>query len=169
MTEPSLDSSKPSFFSNFGFHDDILSLFSKAPSSSKAMSPEPQSLTTFYSTCDDDVLSESPTTPSSIFLCSKLSSVFSTLTHTPNNSSPKNVIRAYKSKLKTKFKDIYENNSKTYLDNTKYKIYHKCCHPHCGRTFSSAGWLKAHFDEHLREKSLHEFNKLFNKYVNDIC
>ena len=75
------------------------------------------------------------------------------------------VIKAYKSKLKSKFYKIYEFNSKDYLEKVKYKLFHKCCFPHCGRTFSSSGWLKAHFEEHIKDLKKNSFNILFEKFI----
>ena len=75
------------------------------------------------------------------------------------------VIKAYKSKLKSKFYRIYETNSKDYLEKVKYKLFHKCCFPHCGRTFSSSGWLKAHFEEHMKDLKKNSFNILFEKFI----
>ena len=77
------------------------------------------------------------------------------------------VIKAYKSKLKSKFYKIYEFNSKDYLEKVKYKLFHKCCFPNCGRTFSSSGWLKAHFEEHIKDLKKNSFNILFEKFIND--
>ena len=75
------------------------------------------------------------------------------------------VIKAYKSKLKSKFYKIYEFNSKDYLEKVKYKLFHKCCFPNCGRTFSSSGWLKAHFEEHIKDLKKNKFNILFEKFI----
>ena len=75
------------------------------------------------------------------------------------------VIKAYKSKLKSKFYKIYEFNSKDYLEKVKYKLFHKCCFPNCGRTFSSSGWLKAHFEEHSKDLKKNKFNILFEKFI----
>ena len=75
------------------------------------------------------------------------------------------VIKAYKSKLKSKFYRIYETNSKDYLEKVKYKLFHKCCFPNCGRTFSSSGWLKAHFEEHIKDLKKNSFNILFEKFI----
>jgi hypothetical protein len=77
----------------------------------------------------------------------------------------KKVIKAYKSKLKSKFFKIYEINSKDYLEKVKYKLFHKCCFPNCGRTFSSSGWLRAHFEEHKNELKNNTFNILFEKFI----
>ena len=77
----------------------------------------------------------------------------------------KKVIKAYKSKLKSKFYRIYETNSKDYLEKVKYKLFHKCCFPNCGRTFSSSGWLRAHFEEHKNELKNNTFNILFEKFI----
>ena len=78
------------------------------------------------------------------------------------------VIKAYKSKLKSKFYKIYEFNSKDYLEKVKYKLFHKCCFPNCGRTFSSSGWLKAHFEEHIKDLKKNKFNILFEKFLGTI-
>ena len=75
------------------------------------------------------------------------------------------VIKAYKSKLKSKFYKIYEFNSKDYLEKVKYKLFHKCCFPNCGRIFSSSGWLKAHFEEHIKDLKKNKFNILFEKFI----
>ena len=83
------------------------------------------------------------------------------------NNEKRKVIKAYKSKLKSKFYRIYESNSKDYLEKVKYKLFHKCCFPNCGRTFSSSGWLKAHFEEHIKELKKNSFNILFEKFLND--
>jgi hypothetical protein len=73
------------------------------------------------------------------------------------------IIKAYKSKLKTKFYKIYESNSQFFKEKNKYKIFHKCNFPGCSRTFASAGWLKSHFNEHLQELKLNKFNLEFEK------
>ena len=83
------------------------------------------------------------------------------------NNEKRKVIKAYKSKLKSKFYRIYESNSKDYLEKVKYKLFHKCCFPNCGRTFSSSGWLKAHFEEHIKDLKKNSFNILFEKFIND--
>jgi hypothetical protein len=71
------------------------------------------------------------------------------------------IIRAYKSKLKSKYTHLYEENSKQTENKTKFKIFHKCNFPNCNRTFASAGWLNSHFDEHTQEIDSCKFNKLF--------
>lgn len=84
------------------------------------------------------------------------------------NNSNKNVskvIKAYHSKLKTKFYKIYEENSINFQKRVKYKLFHKCSFPHCGRTFSSSGWLRAHFNEHLKKMEANPFNVLFDKFI----
>ena len=47
----------------------------------------------------------------------------------------------------------------------KYRIFHRCNFPNCNRTFSSSGWLRAHFDEHFKEIKGHAFSILFDKYI----
>lgn len=79
------------------------------------------------------------------------------------SSEAKVIIKAYKSKLKTKFYKIYESNSEFYKEKNKYKIFHKCNFPGCSRTFASAGWLKSHFNEHLQELKCNKFNVEFEK------
>lgn len=82
--------------------------------------------------------------------------------------SEKQVFKAYKSKHKRKFYQIYEHNSKQAKSIHQYKMFHKCNFPHCGRTFLSSGWLKAHFDEHLKEMDNVPFNILFDLYVKQL-
>lgn len=77
----------------------------------------------------------------------------------------KQIIKAYKSRHKSKFYKIYELNSVQNKEKNKFKIFHKCNYPHCGRTFASAGWLKSHFSDHLKIISNHRFNLLFDKYI----
>ena len=92
----------------------------------------------------------------------QLKKMFSTM-----NSSAENkiIVKAYRSKLKSKFYEIYERNSEKVLEKIKYKIFHKCNFPSCGRTFASAGWLKSHFKEHLREIKKNKFNILFENLI----
>ena len=173
MTESPIKPHQPSsFLTNFGFRQDIFTFLAQQQQSVHSHQPstsqEHISLTSIYST-DDEAISEVDLPLQRHFKSEHFNSAVSHLTQPKPQTENKAIIKAYKSKLKTKFKDIYESNSKTYENKTKYKIYHKCCYPHCGRTFSSAGWLKAHFDEHLKEISQSQFNKLFDKYINDIC
>ena len=79
-----------------------------------------------------------------------------------NNNS---LINSYKSKIKSKFSKIYDINSINIQGKTKYKLFHKCCFPGCNRTFSSSGWLKAHFKEHLKQLRNSKFSLLFNKFI----
>lgn len=83
-----------------------------------------------------------------------------------SNNTKKHVIKAYKSKHKSKFYQIYEWNSIKTEEMNKYRLFHKCNFPNCNRTFSSSGWLKAHFDEHYKEIQQHKFCVLFDKYIN---
>jgi hypothetical protein len=82
-----------------------------------------------------------------------------------NNNNNKNIIKAYKSKHKIKYSKIYEKNSELNKQQNKYKMFHKCNFPNCGRTFSSSGWLKSHFNEHLKLIKKNKFNILFEKYI----
>ncbi len=75
------------------------------------------------------------------------------------------MVKAYKSKLKAKFYKIYEENSNLFKEKVKYKMFHKCNFPSCGRTFASAGWLKSHFSEHLSDIRKAEFNVQFENLV----
>lgn len=77
----------------------------------------------------------------------------------------KQVIKAYRSRHKSKFYQIYELNSVQSKENNKYRLFHKCNYPHCGRTFASAGWLKSHFADHLKVINDNKFNILFEKYI----
>jgi len=83
------------------------------------------------------------------------------------NSSTKEkiIVKAYKSKMKSKFSRIYETNSNLNAEKTKYKIFHKCKFPNCSRTFASSGWLKSHFAEHLEELAKNKFNEDFEKLL----
>jgi hypothetical protein len=74
------------------------------------------------------------------------------------------IIKAYKSKLKSKNWNSYLINSRLTEMKNKYKFYHKCNFPSCNRTFSSSGWLKTHIEEHMMEIHSDEFNKDFEKY-----
>jgi hypothetical protein len=78
------------------------------------------------------------------------------------------IIKAYKSKLKTKFYKVYESNSEFYKEKNKLKIFHKCNFPGCNRTFASAGWLKSHFAEHIEEIKLNKFNIEFERCLNKL-
>ena len=62
-------------------------------------------------------------------------------------------------------KVVYEN--KTLLKNGKhlYKLIHHCPYPGCNRKFTSSGWLRAHFGEHLKEIKKKRFNVLFDKLI----
>ena len=77
-------------------------------------------------------------------------------------------VKAYKSKLKSKNQDIYQKNSKDFIEKIKNKIFHKCNFPGCNRTFASAGWLKSHFNEHDDEILNYKFNKVFDFFVKNI-
>ena len=81
------------------------------------------------------------------------------------NNNNKNIIKAYKSKHKIKYSKIYEKNSELNKQQNKYKMFHKSNFPNCGRTFSSSGWLKSHFNEHLKLIKKNKFNILFEKYI----
>ena len=75
------------------------------------------------------------------------------------------LIKAYKSKLKTKYSKLYEINSINVEEKNKSKLFHKCCYPGCNRTFSSSGWLKAHLDKHLKKIHDSKYCKLFENYL----
>lgn len=74
-------------------------------------------------------------------------------------------INSYKSKNDSKFFQIYDINSKSIHGKFKYKLFHKCCFPGCNRTFSSSGWLKAHFKDHMRHLENNWFSLAFKKYI----
>lgn len=79
------------------------------------------------------------------------------------SSEAKVIIKAYKSKLKTKLYQFYQSNSLFFKEKNKFKIFHKCNFPGCSRTFASAGWLKIHFNHHLKEIKNNKFNVEFEK------
>jgi len=85
-----------------------------------------------------------------------------------SSQNEKVMVKAYKSKLKTKFYQIYEENSQQFKENIKYKIFHKCNFPTCGRTFASAGWLKNHFSEHMKELKKNKFNIMFENLIENV-
>lgn len=100
---------------------------------------------------------------------SQLNQLFSQM----NSSNEERVlVKAYKSKLKSKFYEVYEKNSQQLKEKIKYKIFHKCNYPSCGRTFASSGWLKSHFKEHLDDLEKNKFNILFDQFIEkykDLC
>ena len=81
------------------------------------------------------------------------------------NSETSKIIEAYKSKRKRKFINIYENNSINFNEKNKYRLFHKCRYPGCNRTFSSSGWLKAHYKKHLKQIQNSLFCKLFRTII----
>ena len=74
-------------------------------------------------------------------------------------------IKAYKSKLKRKFYDLYVENSEKYSELNKHRVFHKCSFPGCVRTFSSSGWLKSHLNDHIVEMKNNRFNIRFNEFL----
>lgn len=52
------------------------------------------------------------------------------------------------------------------IDHKKMKIFHRCVFPNCGRIFTSSGWLRSHFNEHIKEMKNNKFNLLFNTIIN---
>ena len=82
-----------------------------------------------------------------------------------NKNNNKYVVKAYKSKLKKKYRHLYEINSIELENKNKFKFYHKCCYPGCNRTFSSSGWLKAHLKNHLKQIHNSKYCKLFENYA----
>jgi hypothetical protein len=87
------------------------------------------------------------------------------LVYGKKSEKEKVMVKAYKSKLKSKFYQVYEANSQQFREKIKFKIFHKCNYPSCGRTFASAGWLKSHFQEHLKELKKNKFNILFEDFL----
>ena len=85
-----------------------------------------------------------------------------------NEENEKVIIKAYKSKLKSKYYEIYEKNSQQLKEMIKYKMFHKCNYPSCKRTFASSGWLRSHFNEHLRDLKKNRFNILFDRYIENL-
>jgi hypothetical protein len=113
--------------------------------------PEKQTDLTLFKNCSEDQLSNLKN-----ILCKM------------NVENEKVIIKAYISKLKTKFYEIYEQNSQLMKEKIKYKIFHKCNYPSCRRTFASSGWLKSHFNEHLKEVKKNKFNILFDRYIESL-
>ncbi len=75
------------------------------------------------------------------------------------------IIKAYRSKHKSKNLRLYEINSINAKEKNKHKLFHKCVYPGCNRTFSSSGWLKAHFKEHLNQVHNSIYSKIFEKFI----
>lgn len=92
----------------------------------------------------------------------QLNQIFSEMN---SSKEEKILVKAYKSKLKFKFYQIYEKNSQNFKETVKYKIFHKCNYPSCGRTFASSGWLRSHFKDHLKELKKNKFNIIFENFV----
>ena len=82
-----------------------------------------------------------------------------------NENGSSQMIKAYKSKHKKKYLNLYETNSINFNKENKNKLFHKCCYPGCNRTFSSSGWLKAHYKTHLKQIHNSLFSKLFRNIV----
>jgi len=82
-----------------------------------------------------------------------------------NKKNNNYMVKAYKSKLKTKYSHLYEINSIELEKKNKSKLYHKCCYPDCKRTFSSSGWLKAHLKSHLKQIHNSKYCKLFENFI----
>ena len=79
--------------------------------------------------------------------------------------NPNSVINSYNSINQSKFSKVIDINSLNNQGKHKYKLFHKCCFPGCNRTFSSSGWLKAHFKEHLKHLEKSKFSILFKRFV----
>ena len=75
------------------------------------------------------------------------------------------VINSYNSINQSKFSKVVDINSLNNQGKHKYKLFHKCCFPGCNRTFSSSGWLKAHFKEHLKQLEKSKFSVLFKRFI----
>ena len=84
-----------------------------------------------------------------------------------NNSfvNPNSLINSYNMKNNSKFSKVCDINSLNDKGKLKYKLFHKCCFPGCNRTFSSSGWLKAHFKDHLKQLEKSKFSELFKKFI----
>lgn len=126
--------------------------FSRGAFENTYLEPENKDTTTFYK--------ESDTTRFDDTILNRLKQLLAKIT----TNEDKVIIKAYRSKLKSKFKRIYEKNSENFNESTKYKIFHKCKFPGCERTFASCGWLKSHFDDHLSELQKSEVNQKFLKF-----
>lgn len=91
-----------------------------------------------------------------------LNKVMKTLT-TINDTTNTDVISVMNIKRNKCDKVVYENKNKN--DKALYKVIHHCSYPGCNRKFTSSGWLKAHFGEHLNEIKKKRFNVLFDKLI----
>ena len=91
-----------------------------------------------------------------------LKEIFQTMNE---SKEEKIIVKAYKSKLKSKFYKIYQHNSQVLKEKVKYKMFHKCNFPGCKRTFASSGWLRSHFFEHMKEIKKNKFNLQFDYFI----
>lgn len=71
------------------------------------------------------------------------------------------IIKAYKSSLKLRNMNVYNETSSYVNEINKLKLYHKCNYPDCNRTFSSSGWLSSHLDDHINDLKKGDFNIKF--------
>lgn len=71
------------------------------------------------------------------------------------------IIKAYKSSLKLRNMNVYNETSSYVNEINKLKLYHKCNYPDCNRTFSSSGWLSSHLDDHINDLKKGDFNVKF--------
>lgn len=135
-------------YNNFESDDNIFTNYvEKEPE--VEVQDENQSDLKLFQNCSDDQLNN-------------LKTIFNKMTEDKEN---KIIVKAYKSKLKTKFYEIYQQNSELIKEKVKYKIFHKCNFPSCKRTFSSSGWLRSHFNEHMKDVKKNKFNIMFDDYI----
>ena len=81
------------------------------------------------------------------------------------NNEHKEVISATKMKTNKQVRVLYGKTKNQKNDRSQYKIIHKCSYPGCARIFTSSGWLRAHFGEHLKELKKTKFNVLFDTLI----
>ena len=82
-----------------------------------------------------------------------------------SNSNNKifNIHKIYKTKTCTQILNGNNNNYKQVK--LPPKMVHKCTFPSCDRIFSSSRWLRAHFNDHLKQMKTKNFNILFEKFI----
>lgn len=112
---------------------------------------------------DDDEQHEAPLKVFKNCSSEQMNRLSTIITSLNSTEQEKLAVKAYRSKLKSKFYSIYEKNSKWLKEKNKHKIFHRCNYPRCNRTFASSGWLRAHFNSHLEEIRKEKFSTLFDQ------
>ena len=84
-----------------------------------------------------------------------------------SNNKIFNIHKINKTKTCTQILSANGNNNNNNYKQVKLppKMVHKCTFPSCDRIFSSSRWLRAHFNDHLKQMKTKNFNILFEKFI----